>query len=184
VKKRYLVLALVFCCALTAGLAGCSSGDSESVATLVEPPGASETVAPKPGATLTGFIQGGQTGEAEIELVVSGDGSALESCGLAFDGWKVSYDAPGVSGSSTMNGGVTTTFAPSDVPIQGGSFSYSSEGADGFSALQGRFTSPTEANGMITLVDSRRDPLADPARPWESTQLIELGTFHWSASAP
>ena len=131
---------------------------------------------PQPGAYLTGVIRQESGGSGAIALSVSADGSAIDAMELDWVNWVVSLSPPGspVSERLVRNGGGGVLIFPSEgIPITDGYFSYSEAlpvDWEGVTAVEGWFTSPTEAEVTLTIVWSGADDVG-------TTQ-----TYSWRAS--
>lgn len=141
------VLMLGLAAALALGPAACGSKT-----------GGTASVAPKPGATLSGPLEiSGKASSATITLKVSDDGATLTSIGVEFQNLKCNGFSAG-----SMSKSVGGSFA-----ITGGAISAT---VSGLGEIQGRFTSPTEASGTANL--TLQIPMGGNCA---------LGEFKWSA---
>lgn len=118
------------------------------------------SVAPKPGATLTGAVViTGKASGATITLQVSDDGTAIKSVGVTLQDLKCNGFSAG-----SMSKQVQGSFAISKGQI--------AANVSGIGEITGSFTSPTEASGKVNL--TLQIPMSGPC---------ELGEFTWSAKA-
>jgi hypothetical protein len=120
--------------------------------------------APEPGATFTGSLENNgaaSTGTARsgtISFVISKNGDFVTS---------VTIELVDVKCPSSSSGSLT--LKPEDtIPIAAGKIAAPLSGGE----IQGQFTSPTEANGSVTIV--LKIPLEEPC---------DLGTWNWSVKA-
>jgi len=121
---------------------------------------------PKPGAMLSGGIKMGEESGGSVTLIVSDDGTTVDTLLLSFGllSQTPAFWALGEECSSAF-----ALLGPSlrSIPISGGRFTAESPI---FGMIEGRFTSPTTASGRIHLYKS---PLDSPH--------IECGVWEWQA---
>lgn len=131
----------------------------------------------KAGATFSGELtvkEAGENGTAnrgEIEFTISEDGTGIASMSYTLSGDSCSEDGISVQG-------VGTTSKRTPPPeVKNGSFVW--EDAD--IHVEGAFTSPTEASGIITITvqHSVQTSINSPARKQIT---CDYGTWAWNAS--
>ena len=155
-----------------------------------EPAGATSTTEPTPtevpapiiaqaNATYTGPMTISRRGQnasaegAEIKFVTSADGTALVSMSYSLFEGECTY----VSGSSTTTisgSSESTLFFNEPVPIKDGRFDVDFMGI----RAEGTLTSPTEANGDIT-IDKEETMMS----PTFQKFVCQYGTWTWTASS-
>jgi len=154
-KCRVAAVAWVFL--LVGALAGCGGGGDS----------------PDPGATFRGPVHSPGTSSATVEFVVSGDGNSIESFRITYERWTVEYPG-GHPGAGKRDGCFEEhTFADAPLLIQDGCFRYSNPRTSGYViAIDGRFTSATEATGTLTHIQVVNED-----------DTYEVEDFEWTATA-
>ena len=118
------------------------------------------SVAPKSGATFTGSIEiSGKASSGTIRFSISGDGASITSVSITLKDLKC----------DGFSAGSMTQEASGSFIVTKGNFTAS---PSGIGKLEGRFTSPTEANGTIDI--TLTIPFSGPC---------SLGEWRWSAKA-
>jgi hypothetical protein len=133
---------------------------------------------PIAGRTYRGNIEISGPGTAIIEIHVSADGQSIGSLSLGYTtlvGWGP--DKLSVTSSDTVDYLTYEPFSlqPGEVPIIDNQFSYSRDVLEGdprrLAAVSGRFVSPSQATGSMSIVQSSEE---------DSKEVLE---FEWSAVA-
>ena len=132
--------------------------------------------------TISQVGDGASAQRGEIEFTTSADGTAIVSVSVSLYEMNCSYEFDvtfaGVrqSGSGTETAGSGTTSSHGTFPITNGKFDFDTQSFQG----TGQITSPTEANGVISILQkiypSNLPPTADIT--------CDYGTWTWNASVP
>ncbi len=119
---------------------------------------------PTPGATFSGpiNIDTQYASSATLRFTVSEDGTSLTRVEVEFADLKC----------ESLSAGSMMSAVSGEFPLEGGEIAAAPEG---IGKLTGRFTSPTQASGTITLTLEQDIP--------GSTLICEPGTWEWSAEA-
>jgi hypothetical protein len=152
-KLFSLVLALVLMLSMSISVTGC--GGEETT-----PKSETGSVTPKGGATFTGSIEiTGKASSGTIQFSISGDGASITSVTITLIDLKTESFSAG-----SMNKEVSGSF-----PVTSGTLDAS---VSGIGEIEGRFTSPTKASGIIDI--TLEIPFSGPC---------ELGEWRWSVEA-
>jgi len=158
-----LVLTVVLILSVAMSIVSCGGGKTTLTPSGEEettPKSATESVAPRGGATFTGQIAiSGKASSGKIEFTVSGDGTSISSVSITLD----NLNCNGFSAGS-MTQEISGSYA-----ITEGNFTASSSS---IGTLEGRFTSSTQASGTIDI--TLDIPFSGPC---------SLGEWRWSAEA-
>jgi hypothetical protein len=132
---------------------------------------------PQPGATFTGPMEISQPGSertakgGSLEFTITEDGNAIASVSITVTESKCSVTSEGVTYVTEVRSSTTSFEGP--FPIAEGKIDAT---FDNSRKLKGQFTSPTEANGTIDVVQTTVVGLGKLVN-------CDLGEWNWSAKA-